>query len=67
MVSDFIDEHNGFLSLTDEEYERAKQVNPSAKKYTHRFLEYRENKEGYWIFSNDGRADEVHNRCNGWF
>ena len=34
MVSDFIDEHSGFLSLTDEEYERAKIMNPSAKKYT---------------------------------
>ena len=48
MISDFIDEHSGFLSLTDEEYERAKQVNLSAKKYARRFLEYGENKEGYW-------------------
>ena len=35
MVSDFIDEHNGFVSLTDEEYEHAKQVNPSAKNNMH--------------------------------
>ena len=48
MTSDFIDEHSGFLSLTDEEYECAKQVNPSAKKYARRFLEYGENREGYW-------------------
>ena len=48
MISDFIDEHNGFLSLTDEQYERAKQANPRAKKYARRFLEYGENKEGYW-------------------
>lgn len=48
MVSDFVDEHSGFLSLTDEEYERAKQVNPSSKKYARQFLEYGENKEGYW-------------------
>ena len=27
---------------------QAKQVNPSSKKYAHRFLEYRENREGYW-------------------
>lgn len=33
MVSDFIDEHTGFLSLNDEEYERYKQVNPNGKKY----------------------------------
>ena len=47
-ISDFIDEHNGFLSLTDEEYKRAKQANPRAKKYARRFLEYGENREGYW-------------------
>ena len=46
MVSDFIDEHNRFLSLTDEEYEHAKQVNTSAKKFEHRFLEYGENRGG---------------------
>ena len=39
MVSDFIDEHNGFLSLTDEEYVHAKQVNHSAKNYAHQLLE----------------------------
>ena len=27
MVSDFIDEHNGYLQLTDEEYARAKANN----------------------------------------
>lgn len=48
MLSDFIDERNGFLSLTDEEYERSKQANPSARKYARQFLEYGENKEGYW-------------------
>ena len=31
MVSDFIDEYSGFLAFTDEEYERAKAINPSAK------------------------------------
>ena len=49
MISDFIDEHSGLLSLTDEEYERAKQVYPSAKIYSCRFLEYGENREDYWI------------------
>jgi len=48
MVSDFIDEHNGFLALSDEEYERAKQENPTARKYARQFFEYGENKEGYW-------------------
>jgi len=48
MVSDFVDEHNGFLALTDEEYEQSKQTNPSVKKYAWQFLEYGESKEGYW-------------------
>ena len=44
MVSDFIDEYNGFLALTDEQ----KKSNPSIKKYAREFLEYGENREGYW-------------------
>ena len=48
MLSDFIDNHNGFLALTDEEYDQAKQSNPDVKKYARDFLEYGENKEGYW-------------------
>ena len=48
MLLDFIDEYSGFLDLTDEEYERAKTMNPSAKKYSQAFLEYGENREGYW-------------------
>ena len=28
MVSDFIDEHNGFLALTDNEYEQGKETYP---------------------------------------
>ena len=37
MVSDFIDEHSGFLAYTDEEYERAKAINPSAKSTAEHF------------------------------
>ena len=48
MLSDFIDEYSGFLAFTDEEYERAKTMNPSAKKYSRAFLEYGENREVYW-------------------
>ena len=48
MFLDFIDEYPGFLAFTHEEYERAKAINPSAKKYARVFLEYGENKEGYW-------------------
>ena len=52
MVSDFIDEHSGFLARNDEEYERAKAANPYVKKYAREFLEYGESKEGYWTFTN---------------
>ena len=48
MVSDFIDEHNGYLRLTDEKYEQSKQAYPGLKKYARSYLEYGENKEGYW-------------------
>ena len=40
MVSDFIDEYNGFLALTDEQFEEAKKSNLSIKKYAREFLEY---------------------------
>ena len=33
MVSNFINDHNGFLALTDEKYEQAKKANTRAKKY----------------------------------
>ena len=48
MVSDYIDEHNGFLALTEEEYQAAKDANPAIKPYAREFLEYGESKEGYW-------------------
>ena len=48
MVSDFIDEKNGYLALTQEEYDRAKIEDPKAKMYARQLLEYGESKEGYW-------------------
>ena len=74
MVSDFIDEHHGFLALSDEEHEQAKLVNPSTRKYAREFLEYGENKEGYWnrdkFMEQIKRAVEMaeikHPKNNGW-
>ena len=40
MVSDFIDEHNRFLQLMDEEYARAKEKDPTVRKYACQLLEY---------------------------
>ena len=49
MVSDFIDEHNGYLRLNDEEFEQAKVTyGPTMKKEARELLEYGDNKEGYW-------------------
>ena len=48
MVSDFIEEQNGYLRLDDSEYEQAKQLHPRIKRQARMFLEYGENKEGYW-------------------
>ena len=48
MVSDFIDEHNGFLALSDDEYEQAQATNPRVHKYAREFLDYGESREGYW-------------------
>ena len=48
MVSDFIDEHNGFLALTDAEYEQGKQMYPDLQQHTHRLLKYGAEFEGYW-------------------
>lgn len=49
MVSDFIDELNGYLRLTDDELEHAKvKYGANFQKEAHMLLEYGENKEGYW-------------------
>ena len=48
MMSDFIDEKCGYLSLTQEEYEEAKKNDPTIRKYACQQLEYGEAKEGYW-------------------
>ena len=48
MISDFVDEHQGFLALTDGEHQLAKQSDPEIKQYAREFLEYGESREGYW-------------------
>ena len=61
MVSDFIDEHNGFLALSDEEHDRAKVLNPCFQKYAREFLEDGESKEGYW--TRDKFVAQMHRDC----
>ena len=48
MISDFVDEYNGYLRLTAEEHEEALKKIPSIKCQARVFLEYGENKQGYW-------------------
>ena len=48
MVSDFIDEHNGFLALTDTEYEQGKEMYPDLQQHARRLLKYGAEFEGYW-------------------
>ena len=48
MVSDFIDEHNGYLRLTDEEYIQAVDKVDGLQREARAFLEYGKEHEGYW-------------------
>ena len=48
MVSDFIDEYNGCLRLTDEEYALAQVTHPNIQQVARTILRYGENRDGYW-------------------
>ena len=40
MVSDYVSERDGYLALTENEYQRAKRVDPSIRMYARQLLEY---------------------------
>jgi transposase len=48
MVSDFISEHDGYLTLTDEDHERAKERYPAIPKSACVLFKYGVQSEGYW-------------------
>ena len=48
MVSDFIDERNGYLALSDEEYAQANAKDITMTQMARETLEYGESREGYW-------------------
>lgn len=48
MVSDSVDEKNGYLCLTDKEFKSACDRNIVFKKEAREYLEHGENKESYW-------------------
>ena len=47
-AKDFVEERGGYLRLTDEELEQAKEDYPSIVPVARRLLEYGADKEGYW-------------------
>ena len=48
MVSDFIDEHRGYLALSDHEYEEARANHSGLWKSARFLLKYGSSSEGYW-------------------
>ena len=48
MVSDFVDKHNGYLRLSDEEFDREKDSHPGLWKEAWCFLKIGAEYEGYW-------------------
>ena len=48
MVSDFVDEHHGYLCLTDEQYNVAKRSNRDLPQQARVTFEYGSNRDGYW-------------------
>ena len=48
MVSDFIDDHSGYLRLSDEEHSLAKTNDPEFPKEARVLLDYGADWEGYW-------------------
>jgi len=48
MVSDFVDEYNGLLSLTDEEFEQGQLEYPNLKLKACTLLKYGADGEGFW-------------------
>ena len=55
MVSDFIDEHNGYLRLTNEEFRQAAGRVDGLQREAHAFLEYGKEHEGYWTAKGNWR------------
>ena len=48
MVSNFIEKHNGYLKLTDNEYDKAKDFHPGIWKEARQLLKIEAKYEEYW-------------------
>ena len=62
MVSDFVEEHNGYLAQTEEEHQAAKEKYPTVRKAPRVSLEYGAEKGGYWMSVKF--MVKVENACN---
>ena len=48
MISDFVEEYKGFLSLTDEELQRAQQSDPAFPQSARKIFIFGKGYDGYW-------------------
>ena len=48
MVSDFIEEHDGYLRLSQEELKKARESNPDFPQEARELFEYGVSRDGYW-------------------
>ena len=48
MVSDFVEEHGGYLRLSENELDAAAQIDPEFPYEARQLLEYEAEREGYW-------------------
>ena len=62
MVADFVEEHSGYLALTDAEHDTAKVKFPSIPKSSRVLFEYGADKEGYW--TGDKFMAQVKSACD---
>lgn len=62
MVSDFVEEHDGYLAFTPEEHHAAKAKSPSIPQSARVLFEYGADKEGYW--TGDRFMSQVKTACD---
>ena len=62
MISDFVDEHDGFLSLSRQQHQMAKAVNPNMPQQARVVFEYGSERGGYW--TGDKFMDQMKTACD---
>lgn len=62
MIADFIDEHEGYLRLSDDQYRHASMVNPDIAQSARVLLEYGAERDGY--FTGDRFLQQMERACD---